>query len=67
MNNGMFPEIMKELKRKTKKKIDWRDLFFYAEKDALDLIQKLLVYNPKERISADEALKHSYFKDFHND
>ncbi|XP_067122441.1 LOW QUALITY PROTEIN: cyclin-dependent kinase 1-like [Centruroides vittatus] len=30
----------------------------------IDLLQKMLVYNPTERISAEAALTHSYFDDF---
>ncbi len=30
-----------------------------------DLIQKMLMVNPRERISAEEALKHEYFSDSH--
>lgn len=30
----------------------------------VDLIEKLLMYDPDERISARQALKHHYFKDF---
>ena len=29
----------------------------------VDLLKKLLVYNPEERLSAKQALQHSYFKD----
>ncbi|XP_022192565.2 cyclin-dependent kinase 1 [Nilaparvata lugens] len=32
-------------------------------KDGLDLLQKMLVYDPSARISAKESIKHEYFKD----
>ncbi|XP_037068226.1 extracellular signal-regulated kinase 2-like isoform X2 [Pollicipes pollicipes] len=34
--------------------------------DALDLVTKLLVFNPSRRLTADEALRHPYVKGFHN-
>lgn len=37
------------------------------EPDALDLMKKLLEYDPTKRISADEALRHPYFKSLHDD
>lgn len=38
------------------------------EPDSLcvDLLQKLLKFNPKYRISVDEALRHPYFEDLHD-
>jgi len=35
----------------------------HASADALDLMHALLVYNPDERISAKQALRHGYFKE----
>ncbi len=36
-----------------------------AHPDALDLMRKLFVFNPNSRLSASEALKHPYLKQFH--
>ena len=35
------------------------------DEHALDLIRKMLIFNPKSRISVEEALRHPYLKDFH--
>ena len=35
----------------------------HASPEVHDLIQKLLIYNPDNRITATQALKHSWFKD----
>ena len=37
-----------------------------VDEDALDLIQKLLVFNPNKRLTAEEALRHPYIRRFHN-
>jgi len=43
-----------------------RDMFPSASEDALDLLSKLLVFNPNKRLSAEKALKHKYVAQFHN-
>lgn len=42
--------------------------FFFplANEDALELVQKMLVFNPNLRITLSEALKHKYFQEFRN-
>lgn len=43
-----------------------QELFPNANPDALDLMQKLLQFNPEKRISAVEALNHPYVKQYHD-
>ena len=47
------------------KKRSFSSFFPNMDEQALDLLKKLLVFNPKNRISVEEALKHPYLRDFH--
>jgi serine/threonine protein kinase len=49
------------------KKTPWKQLFPTAPDLALDLLDKLLAFNPKKRISVADALKHPYFKSLQRD
>ncbi|GAB5593798.1 Cyclin-dependent kinase 11B [Umbelopsis nana] len=40
-----------------------RSKFLYLTEAGIDLMSKLLTYDPKKRISAEEALKHPYFSE----
>jgi serine/threonine protein kinase len=42
------------------------ELFPSADPDALDLLGKMLAFDPKERITAAEALAHPYFQQLHD-
>ncbi|KAJ3039896.1 TFIIH complex serine/threonine-protein kinase subunit kin28 [Rhizophlyctis rosea] len=43
-------------------KTPFKALFTAAQDDALDLLEKLLPYDPLKRLSAEEALNHFYFR-----
>jgi len=40
-------------------------LFPHADSDAIDLLQKLLDFNPDKRLTAEESLEHPYVAQFH--
>mmetsp|Transcript_25056 Transcript_25056/g.43256 ORF Transcript_25056/g.43256 Transcript_25056/m.43256 type:complete len:359 (-) Transcript_25056:1936-3012(-) len=44
-----------------------RDMFPQASPDALDLMKKLLVFNPDKRITAQQCICHPYVVQFHNE
>jgi serine/threonine protein kinase len=68
-------ETMQKFKRKGAAHLDFNypsvkgtgisKLIPHAPPEAVDLMQKLLAYDPDDRISAKEALKASYFSDLH--
>lgn len=48
----------------TKRK-GFHQYFPSASEDCIDLLKKLLAFNPKNRITIEEALAHPYVADFH--
>jgi mitogen-activated protein kinase 1/3 len=49
-----------------KKKVPFRTLFPNTSDLALDLLEKLLAFNPVKRITVEEALKHPYLEPYHD-
>jgi len=49
-----------------KKKIPMKVMFPKTSDLALDLLEKLLAFNPVKRITVEEALKHPYLEPYHD-
>jgi len=49
------------------KKVNWMEQFPQATPLACDLLDQLLQFNPKKRITVDNALKHEYFKSLYKE
>lgn len=49
-----------------KKKIPFKALFPKSNDLALDLLEKLLAFNPVKRITVEEALRHPYLEPYHD-
>jgi serine/threonine protein kinase len=64
ITNEKALEYIKSLKKKPK--ITFDKIYKDANPLALDLLDKMLVFNPHKRISVDEALAHPYLKTLHN-
>jgi mitogen-activated protein kinase 1/3 len=49
-----------------KKKIPWKAMFPKTNDLALDLLERLLAFNPVKRITVEDALKHPYLEPYHD-
>lgn len=65
LNDQRAEDYVKALSR-TKSKLDFREKLPGASDRALDLLSKLLAFNPYYRITAKEALRHPYFDEIRN-
>jgi serine/threonine protein kinase len=67
MTHVTHKEALKYLKQLPKKKpVPFKNLFPKATPDELDLLSRMLVFNPQKRILASEVLAHSYLGGLHD-
>jgi len=64
ISNDKALEYIRSLKKKPK--IPFAKIYKDANPLALDLLERMLTFNPHKRISIDEALAHPYLKSLHN-
>ena len=58
-NAGLY---LKSLSQKKKNKINFKAKFPGSSDEALDLLQKMLIFDPNKRITVKECLEHPFFK-----
>lgn len=49
-----------------KPKVPWTKLYPNADAKALDLLDKMLTFNPHKRITVEEALAHPYLEQYYD-
>jgi mitogen-activated protein kinase 1/3 len=60
-------EKLKALKDCSRKKEnDFEGMYPAADKDALDLLRRVLAFNPSKRLTVDECIEHPYFAEVRN-
>ena len=63
IDNEKNKEFVQSLPKRDGKNFD--ELFAGANPEAIDLLRKMLTYDPEERITVGDALAHPYLKQLH--
>ncbi len=58
-------KLIKNLPKNKKNGKDFSKIFSFADDLAIDLLKKLLIFDPDKRITVNEALSHPYLADLH--
>ena len=58
-------KLIKNLPKNKKNGRDFSKIFSFADNMAIDLLKKLLIFDPEKRITVKQALSHPYLADLH--
>ena len=64
IGNPQAVEYIKALPKR--ERVPFEKLYTNASKEAIDLLEKMLVFDPRKRITAAQALQHEYLAALHN-
>lgn len=58
-------KLIKNIQKSKKNGKDFAKIFSFAPPEAIDLLKKLMIFDPEKRITAAQALNHPYLADLH--
>lgn len=64
ITNEKARSYVQSLPRKTK--VPWEEIYCTADHKALDLLDRMLTFNPNKRIQVEEALAHPYLEQYYD-